>query len=97
MCQLGLRCLVQGENVSWTLTNETLRPGAQLQCPSETHSLRATIEGSQRTTNPRHVGHCAAFAIAFKCQVCVLDEDEERRDTSRFQYSCSRDNTFERP
>ncbi len=47
----GLRFLVEGESTSWTLSNETLRPGTQLQCPSESHSLRATLEGQQRTTN----------------------------------------------
>ena len=56
MRELGLSCLVQGENTSWALPDETLRPGAQLQCPWQSHSLRATIEGQQRTTHPRHVG-----------------------------------------
>ena len=46
MRELGLRRLIQGENTSWTLPHETIGPGAQLQ--SESHSLRATIEGQQR-------------------------------------------------
>ncbi|KAK1733562.1 hypothetical protein QTG54_015735 [Skeletonema marinoi] len=42
------RCANWGENTSWTLPHETIGPGAQLQCSTESHSLRATIEGQQR-------------------------------------------------
>eukprot|EP00984_Skeletonema_dohrnii_P016909 scaffold7595_cov74-Skeletonema_dohrnii-CCMP3373.AAC.2 len=45
-----------GENTSWTLPHETLGPGAQLQCSTESHSLRATIEGQQRKTNSELAG-----------------------------------------
>jgi|SaaInl74LU_5_DNA_1037368.scaffolds.fasta_scaffold39568_1 hypothetical protein len=61
MRDLGLRRLIQGENTNWTLPHETLGPGAQLQCSTESHSLRATIEGQQRpilkcwVNRPRHV------------------------------------------
>jgi len=54
MRELGLRRLIQGENTSWTLPHETIGPGAQLQ--SESHSLRATIEGQQRETNSELAG-----------------------------------------
>jgi hypothetical protein len=45
-----------GLNTSWTLPHETVGPGVQLQCSTESHSLRATIEGQQRTTDSEHSG-----------------------------------------
>ena len=39
MRKLSLRRLIQGENTSWTLPHETLGPGAQLQCSTESHLL----------------------------------------------------------
>jgi len=50
MRELGLRRLIQSENTSWTLPHETVGPGVQLQCSTDSHSLRlrATIEGQQR-------------------------------------------------
>ena len=56
MRELGLRRLIQSENTSWTLRHETVGPEAQLQCSTESHSLRATIEGQQRTTDSGHAG-----------------------------------------
>ena len=58
MRELGLRRLIQSENTSWTLPHETVGPGVQLQCSTESHSLRATIEGQQRqrTTDSEHAG-----------------------------------------
>ena len=69
MRKLGLRRLIQSENTSWTLPHETVGPGAQLQCSTESHSLRATIEGQQRKTNPEHAGLPDLVMIGYQYQL----------------------------